>query len=94
MQTDNRILDDFAKLATGAAGALQGVKNEVQQAVRQQIERILADMAVVHRDEFDAVQAMAAAARAENDSLLARIAALEARVAALEAQDEESGPAA
>jgi BMFP domain-containing protein YqiC len=82
MQSDNRILDDLTKLATGALGALQGVQGEFSQVFRHEIERILADMALVSRDEFDAVKAMAAAARIQNEVLAARIAILESELAA------------
>lgn len=74
----NRILDDFARLLTDAAGAAQGVRKEVETAFKAQAERILNGMDVVKRDEFDAVREMAAKARTENDALAARIAALEA----------------
>lgn len=78
MQTDNRILDDLARVATGALGTLQGAKGEVEALIRQRLERLLADMDLVSRDEFEAVKAMAAEARAENERLAARIATLEA----------------
>ncbi len=81
MQTDNRILDDLARIATGALGTLQGARGEVEALIRQQFERILADMELVERDEFEAVKAMAAAAREENEQLAERIAALEAALA-------------
>jgi BMFP domain-containing protein YqiC len=80
MQTDNRLLDDLARLATGAMGAIQGAKGEVEQAVRQRLERALADMDLVSREEFETVKAMAAAAREENIRLAERLAALEARL--------------
>ncbi len=83
MQTDNRFLDDMARLATGALGTLQGVKGEFDQFVRQQIEKLLVDQDLVTRDEFEAVKAMAAEARAENERLAARLAELE-RQAGLE----------
>ena len=79
MQTDNRFLDDLARLATGALGTLQGVKGEFDQLVRQQIEKLLADQNLVTREEFDAVKAMAAEARAENERLAVRLAELERR---------------
>jgi BMFP domain-containing protein YqiC len=82
---ENRILDDLAKVAAGALGGLSGVKQEVEARLRQQFERILADMAVVTREEFDAVKAMAAKARAEQELLAARLDALEARLAARDA---------
>ncbi|MGE0282414.1 MAG: accessory factor UbiK family protein [Rhizobiaceae bacterium] len=76
----NRILDDFAKLLTDAAGAAQGVRREVETAFRAQAERILNTMDVVHREEFEAVRDMAAKARTENKKLAARIEALESRL--------------
>ncbi|MFA5120912.1 accessory factor UbiK family protein [Zavarzinia sp.] len=80
MQTDNRFLDDLARLATGAVGALQGVKQEADGVVRQLVERFVADMHLVPREEFEAVKAMAAKARAENEALAERLAALEAKL--------------
>jgi BMFP domain-containing protein YqiC len=76
----NRILDEFAKLMTDAAGAAQGVRREVETAFRGQAERILNTMDVVQREEFEAVREMAAKARAENETLRARLDALEARL--------------
>ncbi len=81
-QTSNRILDEFAKLMTDAAGAAQGVKREVETLVKSQGEKVLRGMDVVSREEFDAVRAMAEKARAENEKLAARLAALEARLGA------------
>jgi BMFP domain-containing protein YqiC len=78
----NRILDDFAKLMTDAAGAAQGVRREVEGAFRAQAEGWLNSLDVVKREEFEAVREMAAKARDENDALRARIEALEARLAA------------
>ena len=82
-QTNNRLLDEFAKLMTDAAGAAQGVQREVQTLMRSQGERILRDMDVVSREEFEAVKAMAAKAREENDVLSQRLTALASEVAAL-----------
>lgn len=79
MQTDNRLLDDLSRIATGALGALQGVKGEVEQAFRQRLERALAEMELVSREEFEAVKAMAEAAREENIRLAERLAALESK---------------
>ncbi|AMJ60845.1 accessory factor UbiK family protein [Bosea sp. PAMC 26642] len=75
--TSSRILDDIARLATDAAGAAQGVRREVETVVKTQIERLLRDMDVVTREEFEAVREMALLAREENDKLAARLAALE-----------------
>lgn len=83
-QPTNRIFDEFAKLMTDAAGAAQGMKREAETAFRSQAERFLADMDLVKREDFDAVQEMASKARTENEELRALVEALENRVAALE----------
>ena len=77
---ENRILDDLAKVAAGALGGVSGLKQEMEARMRQQFERVLAGMAVVNREEFEAVKAMAAKAREEQEKLGARLAALEARL--------------
>jgi len=87
MQTQNRFLDDLARVATGAVGAVTGMRGEVEARLREQFERILGRMNLVRREEFDAVQAMAAKARAAQE-------ALEKRVAALEGKRGSAGPAA
>lgn len=79
----NRILDEFAKLVTDAAGAAQGVRREVETAFRAQAERLLNSMEIVQREEFEAVREMAVKARAENQKLTARIEVLEARLSEL-----------
>ena len=79
-QTSNRLLDEFAKLMTDAAGVAQGVQREASSMFRSQAERFLADMDLVQREEFEAVKEMAAKARTENDELKARIDALEATI--------------
>lgn len=76
--TSSRILDDIARLATDAAGAAQGMRREVETVVKTQIERLLRDLDVVTREEFEAVRERAVLAREENDRLAARLAALEA----------------
>jgi BMFP domain-containing protein YqiC len=76
----NRILDEFAKLMTDAAGAAQGVRREVETAFRGQAERMLNSMDLVQREEFEAVREMAIKARAENERLAARLAELEAQL--------------
>ena len=79
---ENRILDDLAKVAAGALGGVSGLKQEMEARMRQQFERVLAGMAVVNRDEFEAVKAMAVLAREEQEKLTVRLAALEARLEA------------
>lgn len=81
MQSDNPILDGLARFVTDAAGAAQSMRAEVDTFMRQRLERLVADMDFVPREEFEAVKAMAAKARSENERLEARLAALEARLA-------------
>ena len=88
--TQTRFFDELAKLMTNAAGAAQGVSREVDTLVQSQMERVLNNMDLVKRDEFEAVKAMAAKAREENDALLARIAALAARLGAGGASDSRA----
>jgi BMFP domain-containing protein YqiC len=80
MQTDNPLLDGLARLFTDAAGAAQSVRTEIDTFMRQRLERLVADMDFVPREEFDAVKVMASKARSENERLEARIAALEAQL--------------
>lgn len=77
----NRILDEFAKLMTDAAGTAQSVRQEVETAFRSQAERVLNTMDIVKREEFEAVREMAIRARDENERLTRRIEALEAKLA-------------
>jgi BMFP domain-containing protein YqiC len=85
MQSQNRFFDDLARVAAGAVGALSGVKGEVEARLREQLERVLAGMDLVSRDEFEAVKAMAANARSAQEDLVKRVAELESRLAALSA---------
>lgn len=79
MQSENRMFDDFVKVLNGAAGTFAGVGREAQAGVRDRAREWLGGLDFVSREEFDAVKAMAAAARDENDTLKARLDALEAR---------------
>jgi BMFP domain-containing protein YqiC len=81
-QTSNRIFDEMARLMNDAAGVAQGVRREFDTLFRSQAERILRELDVVPREEFEAVKDMARLAREENDALKARIEALEAKSAA------------
>ena len=80
-QTRGRIFDDFSRLMTDAAGLAEGARREVETLARTQLERLMAGMDLVSREEFEAVREMALLARAENEKLSARIAELEARFA-------------
>ncbi len=80
MQTQNRLLDDLARVATSALGIAAGMREEIEARLRDQFERILTGMDLVTREEFDAVKAMAAKARGEQEDLAARLVALEAQL--------------
>ena len=79
MQSQNRFFDDVARVASGAVGAISGVRGEIEARLRDQLERVLAGMDLVSREEFEAVKAMAAKARDEQEVLRRQLAALEAR---------------
>jgi hypothetical protein len=83
MQTDNPLLDGLAKFFTDAAGAANSVRNEVDTFMRQRLEKLVTDMDFVPREEFEAVKAMAAAARTENERLAVRLAELEQKLSAV-----------
>ena len=91
MQTDNPLLDGLAKFFTDAAGAANAVKAEIDTFVRQRLEHLVAEMDFVPREEFEAVKAMAAKARNENERLSARLAEIESRLAK-EAPQADSQP--
>ncbi len=78
MQSENRLFDDFAKFVNGAAGTLAGVGREAEQSARARAKEWIGGLEFVSRDEFEAVKAMAAAARDEAEALRARLDALEA----------------
>jgi BMFP domain-containing protein YqiC len=79
-QTTSRFFDDLSRLMTDAAGLAEGARREAQTFARSQLERIIAGMDVVTREEFEAAREMAVRARDENEKLAARVAALEARL--------------
>ena len=95
MQTRNRFLDDLARVANSAVNVASGLKSEIDARVSQQFERVLDGMELVDRDEFEAVKAMAAESRAENERLSKRLAKLEAALSkAKPAQSKARKPAA
>jgi BMFP domain-containing protein YqiC len=81
-QTTNRFFDEMAKLMTDAAGAAQGLRQDAETMFRSQAEKILRDLHVVQREEFEAVKAMAVKALEENERLAKRVGDLEAALAA------------
>src|SRR6266436_7495798 len=79
-QTTNRLFDEMARLMNDAAGVASGVRREFETVFRNQADRILRDLDVVKREEFEAVKEMARLAREETEALKARVAALEAKL--------------
>lgn len=97
MPPENRLFEDFARVASGALGAASGIRSEIETMIRQRVERLAGDLNLVSREEFEAVRTLAERARAEQEALAAelvalkaeqgeRAAALELRLAALEAK--------
>jgi BMFP domain-containing protein YqiC len=80
------VLDDIARLANGMMGVAAGFRGEVEGMIKARLTAMLADANLVPREDFEAVRAMAAKARTEQENLAAKVAALEARVVALEAK--------
>jgi hypothetical protein len=80
MQTRNRLLDDIARVANGAAGVATGMRDEVEALVQERVERVLARLNLVTREEFEAVKAMAAKARSEQEKLEKRLKDLETKL--------------
>jgi BMFP domain-containing protein YqiC len=83
MQSENPLIADFVKLMNGAAGTLAGMGREARDSARERVKEAMGGLDFVAREEFDAVKAMAAKARDENEALKARIDALEVQVTAL-----------
>jgi len=90
MQSESKFVDDLAKLFSGALGAAAGLRGELEQRLRQPLERLVVQMELVGREEFEVVRAMAEAARNEQEAMVARLADLEARIARLEGQGAQS----
>ncbi|MCX7629964.1 MAG: accessory factor UbiK family protein [Geminicoccaceae bacterium] len=84
MQMENRLFDDLARIASGAINTLTGIKDEIETRIRERLERLANDMDLVNREEFEAVRAMAAKARAAQERLESRLAELENRIEELQ----------
>src|SRR5437868_12420518 len=93
-QTSNRFFDEVARLMTDAASVAQGVRREAETVLRTQVERWIADLDLVKREDFDVVRELASKARAENENLAARVAALEARLGVAAEPAEPAGGSA
>ncbi|EFL91015.1 accessory factor UbiK family protein [Ahrensia sp. R2A130] len=92
-QGPNRVFDEFAKFMTDAAGMAQGARREVETVVKSQAERLMSEMDLVQRDEFEAVKEMASKARMENDELRAEIEALKAQMGGAKPAAKKAAPA-
>ena len=92
MQSQNRLFDDLARVASGAVGALADVRGEMEELFRQRLERYLAEAEMVPRDEFDTIKAVAVQAREAQEVLEARVAALEDEIAALKKTGKAHAP--
>ena len=91
MQSENRLFDDFVKMVNGVAGTFAGMGREAESSAREKFREWMAGNDFVGRDEFEAVKAMAAAARDENEILKSRIAALEAKLGGAPAKPKSTG---
>jgi BMFP domain-containing protein YqiC len=90
MQTENRLFDDIAKVASGALNTLGSLREEIEARVRERVERLANDLDLVSREEFDAIKAVATKARAEQESLTLRVSELESRLADLEVAESKA----
>jgi len=97
MQSENRLFDDFVKVMNGAAGTIAGMGREAENAFRERMRDWIGGLDMVSREEFEAVKAIAVAAREESAALKSRVEALEAAAAPKPkrktAGDPGSGPA-
>ena len=93
MQSENKMVDDFVKMVNGLAGTVAGMGREAESSMREKAREFMAGADFVGRDEFEAVKAMAAAARDENDALAKRLAALEAKAGGSAAKKPASAKA-
>ena len=90
MQSENRFFDDFVRVLNGAAGTVAGMTREAEASVRERAREWIGGLDLVSRDEFEAVKAIAVAAREENQALTSRLALIEAQLAAAAAGDPSS----
>jgi BMFP domain-containing protein YqiC len=91
VQTTNRFFDEVARVMNDAAGAAQGMRREVETVFRGQAERIMRELDLVRREDFEAVKEMARIAREDNEALKARVAALEAALGTAPTQAPPAG---
>lgn len=83
MQNNNKLLNDMARMASGAASGLMDIKREIEIMVETQLEKLLQKMNLVTKEEFDTTQAMLKKSRIEQEELKKRLEALESRINSL-----------
>jgi hypothetical protein len=91
MQTRSRLFDDLAKVATNAVGTVAGMKDELEQIIRQRVEAFMENMNLVTREEFEVTQAMIMKERKEQEKLLLRIGELETKIEKLSSKSTSKG---
>ncbi len=91
-QTTGRFFDELAKLMTDAAGAAHGVRAEIETVMRSQAERIMRELDMVQREEFEAIKAMAQKTREENEALQKRVDELETQIKVLGVRQDDNKP--
>jgi BMFP domain-containing protein YqiC len=91
MQTQNRLLDDLARVASSAMGIATGMRSEAEARLREQFEKIISQMDLVSREDYEVVQAMAQKAREDQEAMAERVEKLEARIAELEKSKTAGG---
>jgi BMFP domain-containing protein YqiC len=91
MQTRNPLLDDLARVAAGALGVAAGMRRETEDLLKQRFSAVMGRDGFVTREEFEAVKAMAAKARAENEAMAARLESLEAAASKASTKTSASG---
>ena len=79
-QNNSRVFDELAKFMSNAAGAAQGLRKEIDQMVQTQVERVMNNLNIVRREDFEVVRDMAEKARTENAALAERLAELEKKL--------------
>lgn len=77
MKQTGQFFDDLARVATGAVGAMSGLREHIRDEVKTHVNRFIIEMDFVPREDFEVVEALAKEARLQNKKLEARIVALE-----------------
>lgn len=79
MTQGSRLFDELGKLMNNAAGVADGVRREIETAVKSQLERMINDMDLVKREDYDALRELVQAQSAELKALAAEVEALKSK---------------